>query len=33
VLDTGLVRKIRALDLDEYMAGISPEELAELIRG
>ena len=32
-LDQTLVEKIRALDLDEYMAGIQPEDLAELIRG
>lgn len=32
-LDRGLADVIRGLDLDEYMAGIDPEELAELIRG
>ena len=32
-LDGGLADRIRGLDLEEYMAGIDPEELAELIRG
>ena len=32
-LDSGLAAKIRSLDLEEYMAGINSEELAELIRG
>ena len=33
ILDSRLEEKLRELDLDEYMAGISPAELAGLIRG
>ena len=33
ILDNRLEEKLRELDLDKYMAGISPEELARLIRG
>ncbi|MBQ7703521.1 MAG: lipoate--protein ligase [Firmicutes bacterium] len=32
-LDSRLAERIRELGLEEYMAGIDPEELAELIRG
>ncbi len=33
ILDSRLEKKLEDLDLPEYMAGISPHELAELIRG
>ena len=33
ILDNRLEDRLRELNLDEYMAGISPKELAELIRG
>jgi lipoate-protein ligase A len=33
ILDNRLAKKLEELDLGEYMAGISPQELAQLIRG
>ena len=33
ILDSSLEDRLRELDLEEYMAGISPKELARLIRG
>ncbi|MBQ5954741.1 MAG: lipoate--protein ligase, partial [Firmicutes bacterium] len=33
ILDSRLEDKLRELNLGEYMAGISPKELAGLIRG